>query len=1432
TLSPTTLAPTTLAPTTLAPTTAAPTTEAEKFVVSFDSGDGSAVLPIEDVLSGAKVTEPTPPTFDEHVFMGWYKEASLDTLWDFDVDVVTESITLYAKWAIKTYTVTFDMDGADALSPITDLLKGALVVEPDAPVKTNATFLGWYKELAYETEWDFLVDTIEQNTTIYAKWDIPGTPIATAQAFYDMTMSGSERAFYLTADINFADFTWVQTGNGQSFKGHFEGFDHVLSNITITGEGSGVYGGLFQRATGASIQNVKIVNASIDVNGRAGVLIGRVENDAVVVQNITFELSTVKGTAGEGVGILVGNASHGITADHIVILSSSAFNTGKNVSLLVGRADHAAHFTDIYIFDSQAESQTYNTDAGVGGIVGYTNSASADLVFERIVIEDSVLIGRSNGALVGYYRYGGLTATDVFLDIAFPYDGSGGAEQSGIIGRRNVDENTTDPVLTRVFGHFTSLVAGAAIQLDLANTLADLDGLADSWWLTQMPNIPASDLWHINELTGFYTLLEAVMLERFNVEFESNGGSEVTSIEDILSGSKIAEPEAPTQTGYLFLGWYKEATFDTLWDFDTDVVLENLTLYADWAEVFNVTFDTGDGSQIDPLLNVISGSLVTPPEDPSYPGHTFEGWYHEATLVTPWDFESDTVLSHVTLYAKWEVVLARYTVTFDVDGADPIAALEDVLSGATITAPDAPEKTGFHFGGWYKEASFDTLWDFDNETVTENMTLYAQWIELFSVTFDSLEGSAVDPLLDVLDGATINAPANPTRSGWTFLGWYKEASLLTPWDFVNDLVLEDITLYAKWGINVVFNTEYGSAVSSLTLSESGTLITAPDAPVKAAATFLGWFKEATFDTVWDFESDVVTGNMTLFAKWDILGMPITTAVEFINMAKSSAEITYYLANDIDFTGVDWVQSGTGTAFKGVFDGRNHTLSNITITGSGTGVYGGIFQRTNGATIKNVVIQSSSVSVEGRVGMLIGRVESNPVTIHNVIMKYVLVNGTDSNGVGLLIGMASLGVSLNEISIISSTVQSTNKNVGLLIGRVDNFAGLTDIYIHQSKAETTSTATDAGVGVIGYTNHANANLNITRLVVSNSEVLGGAAGALVGYYKLSTELVASDVFLDVNFTYSGAGKITGLLGRRDATGSADPVLNRVYGHFLNENPAGNAVQLDAAFALANLDAVDEAWWATNMQMISSEVVWDYNPVTKLYQIGDYVAPEMTYSVTFEANGGAPAPDVQDIEEGNLAIEPEAMTKSGHTFEGWFKEATFDTPWNFLVDTVTENITLYAKWIEGEPTPDGVAVTTVAEFYELATKGTVNSDTGPIFYLANDLDFTEYTWVYVNFAFTRTLNGNGKTIANLTIPNGGDRAGIFSRVKGATIYNLTLDNVNITSSGRAGILVGELYADSMTAYDITITNSSVSGNNSNGVGALVGYAKTSPNLNLSN
>ena len=125
-----------------------------------------------------------------------------------------------------------------------------------------------------------------------------------------------------------------------------------------------------------------------------------------------------------------------------------------------------------------------------------------------------------------------------------------------------------------------------------------------------------------------------------------------------------------------------------------------------------------------------------------------------------------------------------------------------VSAGATITAPASPTKSGFTFGGWYKEASYVTLWNFGTDKVTANITLYAKWTAIppatYTVTFDSQGGSTVDSATGVSAGATITAPASPTKSGFTFGGWYKEASYVTLWNFGTDKVTANITLYAKW----------------------------------------------------------------------------------------------------------------------------------------------------------------------------------------------------------------------------------------------------------------------------------------------------------------------------------------------------------------------------------------------------------------------------------------------------------------------------------------------------------------------------------------------------------------------------------------------------------------------------------------------------------
>ncbi len=140
------------------------------------------------------------------------------------------------------------------------------------------------------------------------------------------------------------------------------------------------------------------------------------------------------------------------------------------------------------------------------------------------------------------------------------------------------------------------------------------------------------------------------------VTFDSNGGSEVESI-DVLSEQTITEPAAPTKDGYYFIGWYKEDSFINIWDFETDTVTANMTLYAKWTttETYTVTFDTQGGSFVEPQY-VPAGSLVELPTEPTKDDvdEHFAGWYKEATCETPWDFETDTVTADTTIYAQWE----------------------------------------------------------------------------------------------------------------------------------------------------------------------------------------------------------------------------------------------------------------------------------------------------------------------------------------------------------------------------------------------------------------------------------------------------------------------------------------------------------------------------------------------------------------------------------------------------------------------------------------------------------------------------------------------------------------------------------------------------------------------------------------------------------
>lgn len=67
------------------------------------------------------------------------------------------------------------------------------------------------------------------------------------------------------------------------------------------------------------------------------------------------------------------------------------------------------------------------------------------------------------------------------------------------------------------------------------------------------------------------------------------------------------------------------------------------------------------------------------------------------------------------------------TVTFDSRGGSAVAALENVTAGARIARPEAPQRAGYVFAGWYRDEARTQAWDFDADTVQEDITLYADW---------------------------------------------------------------------------------------------------------------------------------------------------------------------------------------------------------------------------------------------------------------------------------------------------------------------------------------------------------------------------------------------------------------------------------------------------------------------------------------------------------------------------------------------------------------------------------------------------------------------------------------------------------------------------------------------------------------------------------
>ena len=256
----------------------------------------------------------------------------------------------------------------------------------------------------------------------------------------------------------------------------------------------------------------------------------------------------------------------------------------------------------------------------------------------------------------------------------------------------------------------------------------------------------------------------------YTVTFQSEGGSEVAS--QIRANTPADRPADPTKEGYTFIGWYNG---ESEWDFETPVTTD-LTLTAKWQiNQYTITFDTAGGSEV-PSITQDYGTAITPPAAPTRTGYTFAGWDREIPTAMPTE--------NMTITARWQV--NQYTITFKPEnGGGDIIITQDY--GTAITAPANLTKTGYTFAGWDKTIP--------TTMPAGNMTITAQWqVNQYTITFKP-ENGGQDIVIKQDYGTAITAPANPTKTGYTFAGWDKTIPSTMP--------AGDMAITARWTENRV-----------------------------------------------------------------------------------------------------------------------------------------------------------------------------------------------------------------------------------------------------------------------------------------------------------------------------------------------------------------------------------------------------------------------------------------------------------------------------------------------------------------------------------------------------------------------------------------------------------------------------------------------------
>ena len=210
---------------------------------------------------------------------------------------------------------------------------------------------------------------------------------------------------------------------------------------------------------------------------------------------------------------------------------------------------------------------------------------------------------------------------------------------------------------------------------------------------------------------------------------------------------------------------------------------------------------------------------------------------------------------------------------------------------------------------------------------------------------------------EIESGKTATKPADPTASGWSFGGWYKEAACTNAFDFSTPITA-DITLYAKWTedsvlpgtYTVKFDANGHGTAPDLQEIENGKTATKPTDPTASGWSFGGWYTEAACTNAFDFTTPV-TADITLYAKWTKNssggGGGITTQYTLTYETNGGSAIASTKHNSGATVSLTATPTKEGFAFAGWYSdaGLTNKITSIRMDGNKT-VYAGWKEKEN------------------------------------------------------------------------------------------------------------------------------------------------------------------------------------------------------------------------------------------------------------------------------------------------------------------------------------------------------------------------------------------------------------------------------------------------------------------------------------------------------